>query len=139
LLSPEEGPKVASVLQSKRFTKKERLKKNTEFEKVFRKGRKVSGRYVALHYRFTGEDHKRLGVTVSKRVDRRAVTRNRLKRNFREIFRTNRNVFPDGADIVLRAMPGSADAKYGELKNEILSLAELIGPKKASNSADQIL
>jgi len=67
------------------------------------------------------------------------VTRNRLKRIFREVFRTERPSLPDGIDIVLRALPTSAKAEYGELRYEILSLAENIRPEKTDISANQVL
>jgi len=128
LLSPEEERKAASALPSNKncFKASERLKKTKDFEKVFRQGRKVIGRYTALHYMHIGEDKRRLGVTVSKRVDKRAVTRNRLKRIFREIFRTEKGAFPLGYDFVLRALPKSIEAQYSELRDEILSLADKI-------------
>jgi ribonuclease P protein component len=141
LFSPEEEQKVASVSQCSdgRLRKNERLKKTKEFEKVFRKGRKLTGRFVALHYVYNNEDLRRVGVTVSKRVDKKAVTRNRLKRRFREIFRLAKDAFPAGCDLVFRALPKSVNASYGELRNEILSLAENIRPEKSYNTDDQVL
>ena len=138
---PEEGQKAVSVSQfsNQLFSKSERLTKTTEYETVFRKGRKLIGRYVALHYIYNGEDRKRVGVTVSKRVDKKAVTRNRLKRIFREIYRTNKGAFPDGCDFVLRALPKSRSADSGELRYEILSLAENIRPEIPSAGTDQDL
>lgn len=139
--SPEEGREAVSVslLNNQRFRKAERLRKQKEFERVFRKGRKHVGRYVALHYIYNGEDLRRVGLTVSKRVDKRAVARNRLKRRFREIFRTNKDLFPSGFDFVLRALPKSLEADYGELRYEILKLAENIRPEKSDLSDNQVL
>jgi RNase P protein component len=42
----------------------------------------------------------RLGVTVTRKVCRKAVGRNRLKRLAREFFRLNRNRWPEGLDII---------------------------------------
>jgi len=141
LSSLEEGRKAVSVLPSnnQHFLKSERLRKNKEFEKVFRQGRKLIGEYLALHYYYNGEDLRRVGVTVSKRVDKKAVTRNRLKRIFREVFRIEKDCLPAGIDIVLRALPKSANADYGELRYEILALAENIRPAKTNNPANQVL
>ena len=139
--SLEEGLKDVSVLQSKdqRFPKRERLTITKEFETVFRRGRKLVGKYVALHYIYKGEDRERVGVTVSKRVDKLAVTRNRLKRIFREIYRTNKGAFPDGHDFVLRALSKSSGASFGELRYEILSLTENIRPEAPFNRTSQAL
>jgi len=48
----------------------------------------------------------RLGVTVSARVGN-AVTRNRLKRLVREVFRTRRLCRERGNDVVVIAKPGA--------------------------------
>jgi len=123
-----------------RFLKRERLRKNKDFENVFRNGKQKRGVLVAVHYICNEEeDVERLGVTVSKRVDKRAVVRNQLKRRLREIFRTNRDIFPDGYDFVLRALPKSGNALQGELEDEIRSLVKLIGYKKTDNPDNQIL
>ncbi len=66
---------------------------------------------------------RRLGVTVSRRVSRRAVDRNRIKRRLREIFRRERGVLPDGVDVVLVARPAALDASYETLRSAFLEAA----------------
>lgn len=141
LLSQEEGRKAVNVspFNDQRFSKQERLRKQKEFERVFRQGNKLTGKLVALHYIYNGEDLQRVGVTVSKRVDKKAVTRNRLKRIFREIFRIEKAALPKGVDIILRALPACSKVEYGELRYEILSLAENIRPEKTNISANKVL
>ncbi len=47
----------------------------------------------------------RLGLVVSRRVGN-AVTRNRVKRLFREVFRENQTMLPSNADVVFIARKG---------------------------------
>jgi len=49
----------------------------------------------------------------------------------------NKAAFPDGCDIILRALPKCKDVDYGELRYEILSLAENIRPEKLADSSPQ--
>ena len=121
------------------FTAQHRLKHGRDFDRVFRQGKRQAGRYVCLHIAKNTEDRLRIGLTVSKKVDKRAVRRNLIKRRLREIFRNNMELFPAHHDIILRALPGCAHAQYGELKDEVLFLAEMAGLKKTPNPADQIL
>jgi ribonuclease P protein component len=69
----------------------------------------------------------RIGITVSKKVDARAVVRNRMKRRFRELARA---VLPThgvaGADHVLIGRGGSAEPDWAALQaNLIKALAKV--------------
>lgn len=56
----------------------------------------------------------RLGLVVSKRVGN-AVTRNRVKRLFREIFRKNQALLPSNAEVVFIARSGIVDLSLEHL------------------------
>jgi ribonuclease P protein component len=61
---------------------------------------------------------RRFGVTVTKKVGT-AVARNRVKRVMREVFRRNRRLFPQGADVVVIAKKGAPELGYAEALGEI--------------------
>lgn len=60
-----------------------------------------------------------MGITVTRKVNKRAVVRNKIKRQAREFFRYNRHRLKKSADIVvisLRDASGLASPKvWGEL------------------------
>jgi len=60
-------------------------------------------------------DYPRMGVTISKKVAKRAVDRNRIKRIIRETFRLKQHKLP-GFDIIVIAKPGVT-----KLDNDALS------------------
>lgn len=62
---------------------------------------------------------RRLGITVTKRVAKRAVDRNRVKRLVREVFRRELSVFPDDCDVVVIAKPRAWDLGYAALAEEV--------------------
>ncbi|MEE8496856.1 MAG: ribonuclease P protein component [Xanthomonadales bacterium] len=64
-----------------------RLLKHIEFERVFRNSIVSSDRYFTVLARGNEGACSRLGMVVSRRVDRHAVGRNRIKRVIRESFR----------------------------------------------------
>jgi len=107
-----------------RFPRSAHLRVSAQFQAVFGEGRRISATYFRLHARMPAEaDQARLGVTVSKRVDKHAVGRNRIRRQIKESFRLLRASLPPG-DYVLLAKPEAAKADNSALRAELLSLFE---------------
>ncbi|MCB1948497.1 MAG: ribonuclease P protein component [Burkholderiales bacterium] len=65
-----------------------RLHHAKAFSAVFRYRHQVRGNYVQVYAKPNGLSFSRLGLIVSKKVERSAVKRNRIKRILRETFRT---------------------------------------------------
>lgn len=107
-----------------RFPRCAHLRVSAQFQAVFGESRRISGSYFRLHARLPAEaEQARLGVTVSKRVDKHAVGRNRIRRQIKESFRLVRHGLPPG-DYVLLAKPEAAKADNAALRAELLSLFE---------------
>lgn len=77
-----------------------RVRARTEFDAVFQSGHRTAAPLLALHWR-PGPEPARLGLAVSRKVDRHAVGRNRIKRAWRETFRHLRTQLPGGAYVVV--------------------------------------
>ena len=94
---------------SGRGTKRRRLSRSAEFERVYRQGRSRGNRFLVV-YTFPREagspdaDGARLGLSVSKRVGG-SVERSRAKRVLREAFRAEQELLSANADYVLVARP----------------------------------
>lgn len=56
----------------------------------------------------------RLGITITRKIGN-AVTRNRIKRLVREVFRRNRSRLPSGLDLVWVAKQQAAQVEYAEV------------------------
>ena len=110
------------MTSSQSFPTDARLHVSAEYHAVFGEGRRVSGTFFRLNVRRPLEGSRtRLGVTVSKRVDKRAVVRNRLRRQARECFRILRDGLPAG-DYVLLAKPEAGKAEAAAVRADLLSL-----------------
>jgi ribonuclease P protein component len=70
-----------------RLQKRARLLKASEFNRVFDKAVRSSDQYFTVLARQNEIGYPRLGLAISKKRARLAVTRNRLKRIIRESFR----------------------------------------------------
>jgi len=72
-----------------------RLTEKRAFREIFEKPCVASDPYFKIMARLNGQASSRLGLAVSRKVDRRAVQRNRLKRLVRESFRLQLAAYPE--------------------------------------------
>lgn len=105
------------------FPHEARIVRSSDYRMLYREGVKVPSRRFVLFGRENKVGRHRLGLTVSRKVGC-AVTRNRIKRRFREIFRRFAGEIPGHYDIVVNVRSGCADASYHELRAEFLSAAQ---------------
>lgn len=94
------------------------LKKNNDFKKVYKKGKKIVTKYFVFYYLKNHTEINRIGFTVSKKIGN-SVIRNRLKRRLREVFRVKFNGNQNGYDFVLVARNKLKYCNYKELEAEM--------------------
>ncbi|WP_334108012.1 ribonuclease P protein component [Methylobacillus sp.] len=119
------------VLPSYAFKRQAKLLKTDEFSSVFNFRRRISGRYLVLHYRYNDLDYARLGLVVGKKVARRSVDRNYMKRLLRELFRLNQHQL-SGLDLVVRPQMLFSHAQYAEIAQEFMELHSKLQRKIAT-------
>jgi len=111
--------------------KENRLQKNEYFQVVFKKGESTANRQLAIYFLKNEEVSSfRLGISVSKKVGR-AVERNRLKRQLKEIVRSHKEEIQPGYDFILIVRKPAVDMDYHELDGSVLHLlrrARLLKP-----------
>jgi ribonuclease P protein component len=88
-----------------RFTKKHRLLVKSEFQSLFEKAHKISYRFLKILFKKNDNLHGRLGLIVAKRVAKKAVTRNQIKRVIRESFRFHQEKLTGMDFIVIARQP----------------------------------
>ncbi len=74
-------------------------------------------------------DHRslRFGLTVTKKIDSRAVVRNRIKRRIREFLRTTKGRFSTGFDVVIVAKRGAESCLSEQIERELFGLIKRAG------------
>ncbi|GAB4589984.1 ribonuclease P protein component [Nocardia sp. IFM 10818] len=115
-----------------------RLHRRTDFSRTVRQGRRIGRRDLVVHVLLHNDDQAhgsdpvirvggpRFGLIVSKAVGP-AVVRHRVARRLRHICASLAAELPDGADVVLRALPGAADAPSAELARQVQSGLRKLG------------
>ncbi|MCE7032352.1 ribonuclease P protein component [Lysobacter sp. GX 14042] len=110
-----------------RFPRLARVRAKAEYDRVFKHGRRTASPVLVLHvYREDASPGPRMGLAVSRKVDPRAVGRNRIKRVLRETFRHYRDRLPAG-DYVLVARTAARDLPNPELADAFLKLLRRAG------------
>ncbi len=110
------------------MTKRRRLSRSAEFERVYRQGRSKGNRFLILHSfpREGDADGPRLGLSVSRKVGG-AVDRAKVKRCLREAFWAEAERLPDGSDYVVVARPDAKElADRDGMPGVRRALAELV-------------
>ena len=102
------------------------LKKNSEFRRLYAKGKSAATPYLVLYCRKNRTDRNRVGFTVSTRLGR-AVVRNRVRRRLREIVRLSAPAMRTGYDLVVVARIRCVDAEYRKMERAFLSACGQLG------------
>ncbi len=99
------------------------LKKNSDFRRLYSKGKSAVTPYLVLYYRKSKSKVNRAGFTVSAKLGN-AVTRNRIRRQLREIYRLNSADLKSGIDLILVARSRCVNGDYHKINAAFLTACE---------------
>ena len=105
-----------------RFRSQQRLRRQSDFLKVREQGRTFRCPHFFLQLLETAPPEellRRIGIITSRRIGN-AVKRNRARRLFREIFRTNQEALPKTCDMVIVVRSSYRTASIKELQRLFL-------------------
>ena len=115
------------------MNKRQRIKKNEEFQKVFKKGKSVANRqFVVYSLKKEGQTEFRVGLSVSKKIGN-AVTRNQIKRYIRQTFLELKDDVRQDMDYVIIARNQAATLDFHETKKSlehVLRIAKVLNKKQ---------
>jgi len=114
------------------------LRDPSEFQYVYKRGKRYDGRFLTAFVIGNDCSHHRLGVTASKKAIGKAVHRNRAKRLLRETFRFNElslNALASRYDWVLNAKSALLEVKLASPAEEFAEIIDRVGK---SESQDRI-
>lgn len=109
-------------MRAEGLPRERRLRKRSEFEKVYEEGKKAVTSAFVLFGRCNGTARRRLGVTATRKLGN-SVVRNRARRLVREAFRRCRKELPAGFDYVVVVRAPLLAMKPDEIRPQLLRAA----------------
>jgi len=125
-----------------KYTKKDKLKRKKVIDHLFTEGKSISVYPLRLVYLKTEHEDNSIiktGVSVSKRLHKTAVARNRIKRLLREAYRLNKPLFFNNSTtsyafmILYLSKDGTT---FEELNNKMKLLFEKFLDKTSNHEKD---
>jgi ribonuclease P protein component len=106
--------------------KKYRIRKNSEFRVVYKKGKSFANKLLVLYIFRNVRKLNRTGVSVSKKVGK-SVIRNRVRRLIKESYRLNNTNLKQGYDLVFIARNSAKNKSFIEIEKAMLELFKKAG------------
>lgn len=95
-----------------------RLRKNEDFQRVYRQGKPAFNRDFKILGLKKKEDQVRFGFSLTKKFGK-AYQRNRMKRRLKEIVRLHLDLFPSHYDYVIIPRDHTQDLDYAQLTKSL--------------------
>lgn len=113
--------------------KRQRIKKNEEFQKVFKEGKSYANRQFVIYcLPKEGQKEFRIGLSVGKKIGK-AVTRVQVKRYVRQVFLELKEDLRQDMDYIIIARVPTVNLDYHETKKSlehVLRIAKVLKKKQ---------
>ena len=116
--------------------KKTVLRRKSDFDLAYNKGKSFGERYLILFIRKNSLSHNRIAFLASKKVGN-SVKRNRARRLMKESFREIKENLAEGYDIIFVARKTINDLKCHDVKKSLESAVRKASAFKRSNIAGE--
>lgn len=99
-----------------------RLKHEKDFDLVYKKGKSVFDKVAGVKFKANNLDCSRFAVVVGLKVSKKAVIRNKIKRQYREIIRLNLEKIAPGYDIIILTSKEALNMDYIDMQKGLLAV-----------------
>ena len=99
--------------------KQNQLTKDKEFDNVFKNGKSSYDQALGVKVIANKLNDSRFGILVSTKISKKAVERNRLKRQIREVIRLSLNEIKSGYDFIIITLPSVLGKTSQEIEESL--------------------
>lgn len=100
--------------------KENRLKKKKDFDAIFKERKFLRSFLFLFFFKKNNLNYSRFGIVISKKISKKAVLRNRIKRRIREIIRKNIDKTVVGYDVIIIPFKEIIKKSFQEIEEAII-------------------
>jgi len=126
--APKRSAEQPTTKAGASFPRAARLLKHSDFDRVYKQGRRHFSSHMTVFYLRQAEGGARIGFTVG-RVLGGAVERNRIKRRLREAVRRRRSVLKGAVDVVINPKKSVLTLEFSVVLEEVGRALDVIAKK----------
>lgn len=102
-----------------------RIKKNAEFQEIFKKGKSVANRqFVVYSFKRIDQENFKFGLSVSKKVGN-SVIRNQIKRYLRQTLLELSDQIHKDVEFIIIARKPAATMNFADIKSSMIHVLRL--------------
>ncbi|MBU0546827.1 MAG: ribonuclease P protein component [Patescibacteria group bacterium] len=106
------------------LNKSHRLKKNNDIVKVLKEGKKFIESFLIIKTLPNNLEETRFAFIISKKFSKKAVVRNRIRRQISEGIKDNLETIKKGIDVVILSIPGVQERDTEEVRKTVKKLLD---------------
>jgi ribonuclease P protein component len=126
--APNQSVEQSAVPEGASFPRTARLRKHSDFERVYKVGRRHFSSHMTVFYLRQAKGGARVGFTVG-RVLGGAVQRNRIRRRMREAVRLRRALLKGAVDVVINPKKSVLTVEFPVVLEEVSRAFDVIARK----------
>ncbi len=109
--------------------KKNIIQKSKDFDLIIKKKNGIINSTFIINEDNNNDNIVKFGITFTKKLCN-AVTRNKLKRQVKNIIDKNKNIYENSKNYIIIIRKGALNLSYFELEQELISLFNKLKEKK---------
>ena len=99
-----------------------RLRLDKDIKILFSQGKSIFGVITGVKYRPNHLKTSRFAIVIGKKISKKAVVRNRLRRQIRAMLYEELKNFKDGYDLMILVRPNIINKKREEIYNDLFKV-----------------
>ena len=105
------------------------IKENKDFSEILNQRKVIKNKFYTIYYNDKKEAYYRFGLSVGKKISKKAVIRNKLKRRLKSIIDNNKNYYQKSKDYIIIMKEACLKATYQDLEKAFQEIMNNINKK----------